>query len=303
MRQKINRILCATDFSDVSRDVVPFGIRMARELNATLYICHVIDLPTISVYGEAVFDPITQQQRFIDFARQEIEALAGDTAVDWQPLITIGHTTEEIVRQAGEKAVDLVISATHGRSGLKRLFLGSVTERLMRILTCPLLVLRSPGESDRPIRQELPFKKILVGYDFSEDADAAFRVGLNMAQEFEAELHLMHVVEPTAYREYAKFPSAADEPLRRDMYDSIKSRMEKRVPADALNWCSLETQITVGKPYAELVDYAEHEAVDLIITGVRGHGMVEELLVGSTTDRVVRRAPCPVLSVCRPPSE
>lgn len=303
MRQKINRILCATDFSEVSRDVVPFGIRMARELNATLYICHVIDLPTISVYGEAVFDPITQQHRFIDFARQEIESLVGDAPVEWQQLIPIGQTTEEIARQAGEKAVDLVITATHGRSGLKRLFLGSVTERLMRILSCPLLVLRSTGDSEQAIRQELPFKKILVGYDFSEDADAAFRTGLNMAQEFESSLHLMHVVEPTAYRDYARFPSNSGEPLRQDMYDSIKSRMQALVPDDALNWCSLETLIRVGKPYAELVRYAQTQAVDLIITGVRGHGMVEELLVGSTTDRVIRRAPCPVLSVCRPAEE
>jgi len=303
MRRQFNRILCATDFSEVSESVVPYGINMAKELTATLYICHVIDLPTVSVYGEAVFDPITEQQRFIDFARREIENQLHDAPVDWNPLISIGSTTEEITRLAAENAIDLVITATHGRSGLKRLFLGSVTERLMRTLSCPLLVLRSPGDADlKPLRQKFPFRKILVGYDFSPDSEAAFNTSLSIAQEFESELHIMHVVEPTAYKDYMKFPSAPGEPLQRDLYDSIKRRLEELVPRDALDWCTPRAEVMVGKPYAELVRYAQIQNIDLIATGVRGHGMVEDLLVGSTTDRVIRRAPCPVLSVSRPAS-
>lgn len=301
MRRQFNRILCATDLSEVSEAVVPFGISMAKELGATLYVCHVIDLPTISIYGEAVFDPITEQQRFIDYARQEIENIIGDEKIDWHPLIGIGQTTEEIARLSAENAIDLVITATRGRSGLKRLFLGSVTERLMRTLSCPTLTLRSPGDSDiKPIRQEFPFRKVLVGHDFSPDSEAAFNISLSIAQEFECELHVMHVVEPTAYKDYLKFPAAPGEPLQRDIYDSIKSRLGELVPRDALNWCTLRTEVMVGKPYAELVRYAEIQGIDLIAIGIRGHGMVEDLLVGSTTDRVIRRAPCPVLSVLPP---
>ncbi len=299
MRKHIDRILCATDFSDISKNIVPYSIQMAKEFSATLYICHVIDLPTISLYGEAIIDPISQQQQFMDVARREIEVMMEDAGVSWEPLITVGHITEEIARLAVDHKIDLVVSATHGRSGLKRLFLGSVTERLMRTLACPLLVLRAPDESGAgsPIIQRFPFKRILVGCDFSVDSEAALDCSLNMAQEFESELHLLHVVEPTAYQDFSTLPGEPGDPLQQDLYDSIKTKLHTLIPTEALNWCSEKTSVMAGKPYAELVRYAELNDIDLIALGVRGHGMVEELLVGSTTDRVIRRAPCPVLSV------
>ena len=299
MRKRIDRILCATDFSDISKYVLPYSVQMAKEFSATLYVCHVIDLPTISLYGEAIIDPISQQQQFMDVARREIESLMDGTGISWEPLISVGHITEEITRMVIDNKIDLVISATHGRSGLKRFFLGSVTERLMRTLSRPLLVLRVPEESatDVHVTQRFPFKRILVGCDFSVDSEAALDCSLNMAQEFESELHLVHVVEPTAYREFPSIPGEPDDPLQRDLYDSIKTKLHALIPTEALNWCSAKASIMAGKPYAELVRYAELNDIDLIALGVRGHGMVEELLVGSTTDRVIRRAPCPVLSV------
>ncbi|MFW6297853.1 MAG: universal stress protein [Desulfosalsimonas sp.] len=291
MKTKIHRILCATDFSDVSRIVVPYSIELAAELNAELYVCHVIDLPTISVYGEAVFDPITQQQRFMDFARREIEKEIQDAPVETTPLVTIGHSTEEITRLASDYDVDLVVAATHGRSGLKRLFLGSVTARLMRILSCPILVLRTIEELEKPHRQTIPFKRILVGCDFSRDSDAALQRSLNIAQEFESELHLVHVVE-------------SGEPASGDLNEAIREKLSSMVPEEAMNWCEgVKTSVLEGKPHAELIRYADIHEIDLIALGVRGQGMVESLFVGSTTDRVVRRAPCPVLSVNPGPRE
>jgi len=298
MRKPLERILCATDFSDVSRTVVPYGIEMAKKLSAKLYICHIIDLPAISVYGESVFDPISHQQYFIDFARKEMENLVSGKDVEWEPLIAIGQTPDEIARLVAEKAVDMVVTSTHGRSGLKRLFLGSVTERLMRMLPCPLLVLRSEGAADgAELSTRFPFKNILVAYDFSKDSEQAFSTSLSIAQEFESNLHIVHVVEPTAYKEFLKFPGAPGDPLPKDIHDSLKENLLELVPKEAFNWCEIQAQILVGKPYAELVAYAAEKGIDLIALGVRGYGKVEELLVGSTTDRVIRRAPCPVLSV------
>ncbi len=301
MRKPLERILCATDFSDVSRTVVPYGIEMARKLSARLSVCHIVDLPAISVYGEAVFDPIAHQQYFVDFARNEMENQMKNADIEWEPMIAIGHTTEEIPRIVAEKAIDLVVAATHGRSGFKRFFLGSVTERLMRILPCPLLVLRGevPGDEHRPLPR-FPFQNILVAYDFSRDSEEAFRTSLSIAQEFESNLHIVHVVEPTAYREFLKFPGASGDPLPKDIHDSLRERLLELVPTEAFNWCEVNAGILVGKPYAELIRYAQEKDIDLIALGVRGHGKVEELLVGSTTDRVIRRSSCPVLSVLPP---
>ena len=298
MRRQINRIMCATDFSRFSQDVVNYGIRLAKEFHATLYICHIVDVPTVSVYGEAVIGPIEHQNRFMEYARQEIENLVGDESIEYQPLITLGIATDEITRLAVENIVDLVITATHGRSGLKRFFLGSVTERLMRTLPCPLLVLRGPDEESIPEKlKKFPFKKILVGCDFSADSQKAFDYSLSMAQEFESELHLVHVVEPSEYKDLFKLPAESGEKFKQDLYDMAKEKLMSMVPKDALSWITLKTSVAVGKPYEELVRYAEMNDIDLITLGIRGYGMVEELLVGSNTDRVVRRTPCAVLSV------
>ncbi len=298
MRRQINRILCATDFSDFAKDVVGYGITLASEFHAKLYVCHVIDFPAVATYGEAVVSPFENQNRFTGYARREIERLMGDTTVEYEPLITIGTTTEEISRLADEHLADLVITATHGRSGLKRFFLGSVTERLMRSLPCPLLVIRGAQQGiQETSKKKFPFKKILVGCDFSSDAEYALDYSISIAQEFQSELHLVHVVEPSGYKDLFKLPAEPGERFKKELYDMIQDKLKTLVPQEALHWISLHTKLLVGKPYEELVRYATLNDMDLIAMGTRGRGMVEEILVGSTTDRVIRQAPCPVLSI------
>jgi len=298
MRKQINNIFCATDFSRLAQEVVSYGISLAKEFNAKLLVCHVVDFPTVTMYGEAVAGPIEHQNRFMEYARKEIDSLIGSEDIDYQALVTLGNTTEEISRHVKEHRADLVITATHGRSGLKRFFLGSVTERLMRSLSCPLLVLRPAEETSTKKTQKFPFKKILVGCDFSSDSDMAFQNSLSMAQEFQSQLHLVHVVEPSGYKDLFKMPADSGEKIKQDLFEMIKRKLKSMVPEEALNWLTLQTHLLVGKPYAEIIRYAEINDIDLIVLGLRGHGMVEDLLMGSTTDRVIRRAPCPVLSVC-----
>jgi nucleotide-binding universal stress UspA family protein len=79
--------------------------------------------------------------------------------------------------------------------------------------------------------------------------------------------------------------------------DVFKEKLNGLVPEDARNWCSLKTTVLRGQSYEELVAYAMTQSMDMIVVGVRGHGLVKSLLMGSTTDRVVRRSPCPVLTV------
>ncbi|MFO7839844.1 MAG: universal stress protein [Desulfosalsimonadaceae bacterium] len=299
MRRQIRSIFCATDFSEFARVVVAYGIAMAKRFEATLYICHVVDLPTVSAYGEAVFDPIEYQQRFMETATREIHSLLEGSGVNYEPLVTVGSTTEEITRLTKEYTAELVITATHGRSGLKRFFLGSVTERLMRTLPCPLLILRGSEKfTNQKGSPRFPFKKILVGCDFSQDAYAALNYSLSLAQEFESELHLVHVVESSGYKDLLRIQQEPGEKIRQDLYQMIRDKLNSLVPQEALSWIKLETCLLSGKPYAELIRYADINDMDMIALGIRGHGMVEELLVGSTTDRVIRQAPCPVLSIC-----
>ncbi len=298
MRIQIKKVLCATDFSDLSNQTISFGIGLAKTFNAKLYVCHVVDLPFAAMNGEVQLDPIEQQDRMMAYAQKQLEELFTKESVDWEPVVSIGHTADEITRIAENMRIDLAISATHGRSGLKRLLLGSVTERLMRTVSCPLLIIKGQGETDTGRRQTtFPPRRILVGCDFSPDSGLAFQYALAMAQEFEAELHLVHVVEPPVYQNVLFSDVSSGLYNHEAMLEELDDKLERMVPDDARNWCDLKIGLREGKPDEELTRYADIHDVDLIVLGVRGHGLVETLFVGSTTDRVARRAPCPVLSV------
>lgn len=299
MRVLFKGIICATDFSDLSNRAIPFAVSLSREFDAKLYFCHVIGLPSTAIYGEILLDPAEQQDKAVRYAHEQLGGLIDPHQVEWEALIATGHTADEISRLAAEKSADLVIAATHGRSGLKRFLLGSVTERLMRILPCPLLIIPDPAPNTPDVFDEpLRFKRILIGCDFSADADLAVHYGLSLAQEFQSELYLAHVIEQPAYTLPVEKKTATEKDLQTVVQHHLKEKLSALIPPEALNWCSPEMVLLEGHPDEELTRYALSRHIDLIVLGVRGQGLVEKLFVGSTTDRVVRRAPCPVLSVC-----
>ncbi len=298
MKVHIKTIVCTTDFSDFSNRAIPFGVALAKEFGAKLYLCHVIDLSSVAMYGEGFSDPLMLESKITDYAHEHLQHLIGDTDISWESLISVGHTADEIAHIAKEKAADLVVSATHGRSGLKRLILGSVTERLMRTLPCPVYIVRSlERDPAAPVMAEMKLKRILIGCDFSTDSDLAVQYGLSLAQEFQTELYLAHVLEPMVYKDMLTRAAGAPDSDREGLRDQLARKLEGMVPDEAKQWCTPETVLLAGHPSDELTKYAVVNKMDLIVLGVRGHSVMESLLVGSTTDRVVRQAPCPVLSV------
>jgi nucleotide-binding universal stress UspA family protein len=297
MRKLMKRILCATDFSDHSSYALPYAVSLAQVFESKLQICHVIDLPPAGIYGEAVLYTEEQEERIKRYARKEIGGLIGEQTVPWESLIVHGRAAEEIARIAQEVRADLVIAGTHGRSTLSRLLLGSVTERLMRTLPCPLLVVKGPKEGKMPrAGREIRFERILVGCDFSPYSSLALEYGLSLAQEFESELHLVHVIAPPVYKDLAmgrKWEAGEQQALR----ESLTRKIESLIPEETRHWCTPTISLLAGEPHEELTKYAVVQDVDLVVLGIHGRGLVEELFVGSTTDRVVREVPCPVLSV------
>ena len=298
MRVQFKNILCATDFSDFSNHTISYGVALAKEFEAKLFVSHVIDLSSVAIYGEFQLDPVGQQNRIVEDADAQLKELTGDQPISWEPLITVGKPADEISRAVEEKDIDLVITATRGRAGLKRIILGSVTERLMRTLTCPLLVVNSPEHKFVSVAdQAIKIKKILVGCDYSPDSGQALNHALSLAQEFQAELHLVHVIEPPTQPGLHKEDTPVSEEIQQDYRDILTRKLKEMVPAEARLWCTPQTDLLEGQPYEEIVTYAESKNIDMIVLGVRGHGLVKTLFLGSTTDRVVRRSPCPVLSV------
>jgi nucleotide-binding universal stress UspA family protein len=238
MRVTLQRILCATDLSDISHQAIAYGITLAHEFEARLIVCHCIHLPTPSIYGEAYLAPEEHLNRNMDLARKRITELMESHEVDWEPRVIVGHAAEEIARVARDGAVDIALAATQGRRVLKRMLLGSVTERLMRTLPCPLLIIPAvDGEAAARPEAALRFKRILVGCDFSPDADLAFQHGLSMAQEFQAELHLMHVIETPLYTETLKPVFAHRSASTVVIRDFLQSKIDALVPEEARHWC------------------------------------------------------------------
>ncbi|MGD1986638.1 MAG: universal stress protein, partial [Desulfobacterales bacterium] len=112
-----------------------------------------------------------------------------------------------------------------------------------------------------------------------------------------ADLYLAHVIEPSASSVLLKPDKVLSEEIEQKLHQRITEKLMAMVPEDARNWCTPETCILQGQPYEALGHYAKTNEMDMIVLGVRGHGLVKTLLLGSTTDRVARQAPCPVLSV------
>jgi nucleotide-binding universal stress UspA family protein len=275
------------------------GVALAKEFNAKLYVCHVVDLTIQAAYGDVVLAPLELQNQTTAYALDHISEFIGDQDVNWEALVTTGHPSDEIAKLVLDHRIDLTIVATHGRSGLKRLVLGSVTERLMRILPCPILIVKSQDRDDPTIQHPgLKIKKILVGCDFSPYSELAFQYGLSLAQEFQSEVHLVHVVETPAYKGMMKYSVNQSEEFENELHGQIREKLSNMIPKESTAWCDPKIVLLNGHPHEEIIKNASSNKIDLIVLGIRGRNLIEALFTGSTTDRVLRQSSCPVLSVC-----
>ncbi len=135
-----------------------------------------------------------------------------------------------------------------------------------------------------------------MAYDFSDYSELALKYGLSIAQEHQAELHLLHVLPPRSVNE----PEIAWYPAKGESaYHTAARRLQRVVPAEVHLWCDVKTAVSEGHPYREILNYAEKNEIDLISVGAHGAGFGMRALFGSNVDRVLRQAPCPVL-VARP---
>ncbi len=143
----------------------------------------------------------------------------------------------------------------------------------------------------------IELKKVLVPTDFSESARHALTYGISFAREYEAELQLLHVVENLTVG-YASdlFPVPMAEVFQ-GIWGYAKAERAKLGAEARARKVDVIEHVAQGKPSAEIIRFAKENEVDMIVLGTHGKGMLDQALFGSTTERVVRRAPCPVLTV------
>jgi len=148
---------------------------------------------------------------------------------------------------------------------------------------------------NEPVVSSLTLKRILVPTDFSEPSLKALRYAVRFAEQSGATIYLVHVIERPAFnRDFEYFPLALPEvelgKIAKEKLLSIASKeIEELVP--------VKTQVTIGKPFRQIVDVARETEADLIIIATQGHSGFKHLLLGSTAELVIHHAPCPVLVV------
>jgi nucleotide-binding universal stress UspA family protein len=149
---EIGHILSPTDFSEHAKQAVTSAFELAQTFGAKVSLLHVIELP---VYAIAVALPLEDLERD---ARHELALLLPDAAaahMDVTRLVELGVPYQKIVQTATAEQVDLIVMATHGRTGLGHLVMGSVAERVVRLVPCPVLTIRPPGDHAVGLRTTL----------------------------------------------------------------------------------------------------------------------------------------------------
>lgn len=293
---ELRHILCPVDFSDASRRALEYAVALARWYEATLHVVHVaLPLPPLSkdVGGDDGLAETTRRslkeslEEFVTQARQA--GLAVDIA------LREGYVVSSILEEATSVEADLMVVGTHGYGGFDRFVLGSVTEKLLRKSGCPVLAV--PPDSAPISGEDARFRVILCPIDFSATTEASVRLALSLAQEAGGKILLTHVLESPDTRGWpSRYREALDE-AQADQALSTEARLHALVPEPAKDWCEPDAIVGMGRPSDRILQLAEERSADLIVMGTHGGNFLTRALVGSTTNAVIRRSSCPVLTV------
>ncbi len=281
----IKRILCPTDLSPDSGNAVRYALTLSRVHDAELILLHCTNGPGTEEELDVLETSLLEHINPANLSGSRWRAVVA-------PADDIG---EEIITYAQAERVDLIVMRSRRRPHRAAL-LGSIAETVSRSAPCPVLVMHNDEREFVSDELEVNLKRVLVAYDFSDYSELALKYGLSIAQEHQAELHLLHVLPPRSVNE----PEIAWYPIKGESaYHTAARRLQRVVPADVHLWCDVKTAVSEGNAYREILNYAERNEIDLISVGAHGAGFGMRALFGSNVDRVLRQAPCPVL-VARP---
>lgn len=292
------KILFATDFSDASEVAFRAASAMGARESATVGVCHVL-LPPKAVPAWLQGQVLTDEE----VERRTREALGGRAAAlknagvpGVETFVERGDFYASIVQRAEAFGADLILVGSHGRTGVARLLLGSVAEKVVRHAHCAVLVAREGPEKG----------PVLASSDFSEASQAGLRAAAREAARAGSELVVLHVVDIDLA---GAFPYGVDAAgVLEAMKDSKEAREMHEALAKAASAATgtLDVKVTldfaVGDPAAAIVQRAEDLGARLVVLSTHGRTGLSRVLLGSVAEKVVRHAPASVLAVRTPQS-
>ncbi len=287
-----SKILCPTDFSAGAKQALLVAVRIARATGAELVIAHAWYVPASPYALEPLF-PSHFIQQIIDEAKHGLnEAVEEAVAAGAQHVsgtLLAGVPALEIVDELGRDTYDLCIIGTHGRSGLARVMVGSVAEKVVRHSPCSVLAVRPGGEAH-------PFHHVLVPTDFSESAMHALDLAATLVDP-SGRITLLHVTEVAGmYSGDAPIPDFA-----RDIEQRAAAALEREV-GRVQHTTTATVRGSSRAGFAGIHTLASLDvdpSIDLIVMGTHGRKGIKRVLLGSVAEKTVRHAHCPVLVVRR----
>lgn len=291
-RSSIATILVSTDFSAESLKALPYAAGLVRKFGAKLHIVHVSEID-FAAPGPALLgkEPLISDTE----VKEQLESMTGGSVAATVHGRT-GRAFDQICRFAREIEADLVVMSTHGRTGLKRLFLGSNAERVVQHSESPVLVVRQSEREFVADGAPLQIQTILVPTDFSGSSMEALEYAVEFGRQFGARLVLFHsfsvpefITDPYGPHNMHPTPEQARSAADDQMREFVKGLDFAGV--------DFETQITMGRADDEICAYAAKQKIDLIITSTHGRTGLMHVLIGSVAEHVVRHAHSPVLVV------
>lgn len=294
MPSTLRHIVAATDFSEPAELGLAWAASIARTHGATLTVVHAL-APPMPVADFAA-PPLHVDRDLRESAEQRLRAVLDQVpleGVEADVALRDGTPSQAIIDLVGELDAGLVVVGTRGLTGFRHLLLGSTAERIVQKSPVPVL---SVHPSDGAPRHEP--RTILVPTDFSEDAEAALATAEKTLRLVEAEtrvilLHVFHV--PAEYRSYG--PAGSFFEFTEELSQTLNERIATLAKPFRDQGLVVDAVVAEGIPAEVIVREAEEREVDLIAMGTHGRSGLAHLLLGSTAERVVQHAGCPVLTV------
>jgi nucleotide-binding universal stress UspA family protein len=282
------KILCPIDFSPGSQQAMRVAVRLANEADGELVLVHVWYVPPSAFAGEYTFSPAVIQEMNDDAQQGLDEAVKEATSLGAKRVtakLVTGVPWHAIVELLADPQFELVVIGTHGRTGLSRVMLGSVAEKVVRHAPCSVLAVRPDGEPR-------PFTHVLVPVDFSESSRHAMELAADFARSGAA-ITLLHSIEiPVAYSGETPGPDFARDLDRRsaELLAKWAAELKKKVSVP------ISTRSRIGRPGTETLAVLDNDrTIDLVVMGSHGRTGIKRALMGSVAEKVVRHARCPVL--------